>query len=196
MRNRAVLRSSISIDQHRPSQRKQTTDDAPSRAARNRRFERTGQEWERLAPLPPAMTPPDRLQRGPTSTPPGPAKGGALNQAGRQQAWGAPWGWADHPSCPAWATAGVGTWATRLTRGRAPTAASTRSASATGPASPSPMVRLAAGQTRPTPGRSGNPPYSLSCMMARVFLPGSMIQAIQAKPRSAMPSSVLRPGRS
>jgi hypothetical protein len=38
--------------------------------------------------------------------------------------------------------------------------------------------------------------YSLSWRMLRAFLPGSMIQAAQAKPMSAMPSSVLSPGRS
>ena len=38
--------------------------------------------------------------------------------------------------------------------------------------------------------------YSLSWRMPRAFFPGSMIQAAQAKPISAMPSSVLSPGRS
>jgi hypothetical protein len=36
----------------------------------------------------------------------------------------------------------------------------------------------------------------LSCIMATQFLPGSMNQAIQAKPISAMPSWVCNPGRS
>jgi hypothetical protein len=36
--------------------------------------------------------------------------------------------------------------------------------------------------------------YSLSGRMPRAFLPGSMIQAAQAEPMSAMPSSVLSPG--
>ena len=37
---------------------------------------------------------------------------------------------------------------------------------------------------------------SLSWRMPRAFLPGSMIQAAHANPMSAIPSSVLRPGRS
>jgi hypothetical protein len=36
--------------------------------------------------------------------------------------------------------------------------------------------------------------YSLIWRMPRAFVPGSMIQAAQAKPMSAMPSSVFSPG--
>jgi hypothetical protein len=37
---------------------------------------------------------------------------------------------------------------------------------------------------------------SFSCTIARAFLPGSMIQDIQAKPTSAIPSWVFNSGRS
>jgi hypothetical protein len=40
----------------------------------------------------------------------------------------------------------------------------------------------------PRSRRRRRPAQSFICMMARAFLPGSMIHAIQAKPMSAMPS--------
>jgi hypothetical protein len=45
------------------------------------------------------------------------------------------------------------------------------------------------------PGKLGSSlGYSLSWRMPRAFVPGSVIQAAQAKPMSAMPSSVFSPG--
>ncbi len=49
--------------------------------------------------------------------------------------------------------------------------------------------------SREAPGRPGLTGY-LSCMMPSAFLPGSVNQAIKAKPMSAMPSTVCRPGMS
>ena len=50
--------------------------------------------------------------------------------------------------------------------------------------------------TAPSRARCSGVRQSLSWRMPRAFLPGSMIQAAHANPMSAIPSSVLRPGRS